>query len=425
MQTVLKKSEEKVLIGAWCVPLPEVLSDEKCQRIKDLGLDFIYLDIGENHEYAEQILNQCEKHGLGLFAFDTKVANIPMDRYWSLPDIVSDYISHPALWGTVLRDEPGIYDLPRLALLAKTYFDCSDGKMPGINLFPSYASEKQLNGVTYREYLEHYAEEVDVPYLSYDHYPLYGDGKETWLQNRYLSDFEEASDICRRYNRQLWYFIQTLAFNKILREPNEQDIRWQIYCALSFGARMIQLFTYGSPGDENGSTGDEIFELGLIGRHGEQTPRYEMVRHVLEELRKFDKVYLSYRHMGNMVYEDHSLSDQKKEEVEITFPGKVVTTQRENNYLQLSHPFESFDPVLKLSGDGPVMAGCFADGEKKAFTLVNMIDPGKRQKNRAEVFFAEPVRLRVWTFGEPKEIQADGKFTVELDCGQGIFVEIL
>lgn len=153
--------------------------------------------------------------------------------------------------------------------------------MPVINLYPSYASEKQLNGVTYREYLQRYAAEVDVPYLSYDHYPLYGDGTKTWVQDRYLSDFETASDVCRQYNRQLWYFIQTLGFNKIVREPNEQDIRWQVYCALSFGARMIQLFTYGSPGDENGSTGDEVFELGLIDRQGEKTPRYEMVRRVL------------------------------------------------------------------------------------------------------------------------------------------------
>ena len=433
VQKVLEKSCEKVIIGAWSVPLSQVLSDEGCRRLKDLGLDFIYLDIGARHEYAQQALDQCRKYGLGLFAFDAKAANTPMDRYWSLQDSVSDYVAHPALWGTVLRDEPGIYDLPRLGLLAKAYQAFSAEKMPVINLYPSYASEKQLNGVTYREYLQRYAAEVDVPYLSYDHYPLYGDGTKTWVQDRYLSDFETASDVCRQYNRQLWYFIQTLGFNKIVREPNEQDIRWQVYCALSFGARMIQLFTYGSPGDENGSTGDEVFELGLIDRQGEKTPRYEMVRRVLRELRQIEPAYLTCRHAGNMVYTGAACAGGVEEEVDITFPGKVVKVKRQKNYLELEHPLSSLGPMLGLTGEGPVMAGCFTrqpDGqaagrERRAFTLVNMVDPGERKRNRATVSFAGPVRLRIWSYGEPRELEVEKEWSPELDCGQGIFVEIL
>lgn len=237
----------------------------------------------------------------GCLLLTQKAANTTMDRYWTLQNAVSDYVSHPALWGTVLKDEPGVYDFPRLNLLAQTYQGFADEKMPGINLFPSYANSSQLNGVTYRQYMERYAAEVQLPYLSYDHYPLYGKGDVTWVQDRYLSDFEISSDICRKYGRQLWYFIQTLGFNQIVREPNEQDLRWQVYCALSFGVRMIQLFTYGSPGDENGNTEDESFELGLIDRKGEKTPRYEMMQRVLKELKTIESSYLSYRHMGNMV----------------------------------------------------------------------------------------------------------------------------
>lgn len=128
------------------VPLSEVLKDEGCQKMKDLGLDFIYLDIGPKHEYAKQALDQCQKYGLGLFAFDAKAENTMMDRYWMLQNLVSDYVTHPALWGTVLKDEPGVYDFPRLNLLAQTYQGFTDEKMPVINLFPSYANSSQLNG---------------------------------------------------------------------------------------------------------------------------------------------------------------------------------------------------------------------------------------------------------------------------------------
>lgn len=425
MQKVLEKSQDKVVIGAWSVPLSEVLKDEGCQKMKDLGLDFIYLDIGPKHEYAKQALDQCQKYGLGLFAFDAKAENTMMDRYWMLQNLVSDYVTHPALWGTVLKDEPGVYDFPRLNLLAQTYQGFTDEKMPVINLFPSYANSSQLNGVTYRQYLERYAAEIQLPYLSYDHYPLYGKEDVTWVQDRYLSDFEISSDVCRKYGRQLWYFIQTLGFNQIVREPNEQDLRWQIYCALSFGVRIIQLFTYGSPGDENGNTEYESFELGLIDRKGEKTPRYEMMQRVLKELRTIESSYLSYQHMGNMVNPKGVSSTEQGEVVELTFPGKKITCRRKNSYLELEHPFSSFDPIVGLEGEGPVMAGCFENRKKRAFSLVNMIDPGKRQANTASVCFSHPVQLRVWNFGIPYEIDIEKEFSLSLECGQGVFVEIL
>lgn len=77
---------------------------------------------------------------------------------------------------------------------------------------------------------------------------------------------------CQRKGCDMWYFIQTLAFNHICREPNEADIRWQIYCAMSFGAKVIQLFTYGTPGN-----GEETFEDAMIGRDGRKTARYGYV----------------------------------------------------------------------------------------------------------------------------------------------------
>ena len=61
------------------------------------------------------------------------------------------------------------------------------------------------------------------------------------------------------------------------------------------------------------------------------------------------------------------------------------------------------------------MAGCFTrqpDGqaagrERRAFTLVNMVDPGERKRNRATVSFAGPVRLRIWSYGEPRELEVE------------------
>jgi hypothetical protein len=97
-----------------------------------------------------------------------------------------------------------------------------------------------------------------------------------------------------------------------------------------------------------------------------------------------------------------------------------------HNYLDLAHPLDRFDPIASIGGEGPVMAGCFEkEGGQKAFTLVNVIDPGRRQGNRAEVKFASPVMLRVYDKGVPTEARAKDSFVFDLECGQGIFVEII
>lgn len=411
MPTVYDRSKEKVLIGAWCVPLSEILADEKCQWIKDLGVDFISgiqetgnVLVPPDHEKMSLVLKQCEKHGLGITMMDQRVINTPMDRYWTLKDTVSGYHAHPAVWGTLIRDEPGVYDFPRLNLFAKTYRAFDGDKVPFINLFPSYASQEQLGCSSFREYLERYAQEVDVPYLSYDHYPLYGKGDVTWVQDRYLSDFEIASDVCRRYNRQLWYCMQTLGFNRIVREPNEEDLRWQVYCAMSFGVRMLILFTYGTLGDEEGNTPDgETFEEGLITRKGEKTPRYDMMRRVLMELRAVEKAYLLYRHVGNMINPKGVYAAEEEDTVELQFPGSTLLCRRKNNYLELEHPLATFHPITAIDGEGPVMAGCFEKGGEKAFTLVNMIDPGKRKENNVRFPFRFPFLSGFGTWGHARK----------------------
>ena len=76
-------------------------------------------------------------------------------------------------------------------------------------------------------------------------------------------------------------------------------------------------------------------------------------------------------------------------------PGKVVKAKRQKNYLDWSIRL-ALGLILGLTGEGPVMAGCFTrqpDGqaagrERRALALVNMVDPGERKRNRATVSFA-------------------------------------
>lgn len=267
--------------------------------------------------------------------------------------------------------------------------------------------------------MNRYADELALDTISYDFYPLYGtpDG-ETWLQDNYLRNFEIVARACQRKGCDLWYFIQTLAFNHICREPNEADIRWQIYCAMSFGAKVIQLFTYGTPGN-----GEETFEDAMIGRDGEKTARYGYVQKIIGEMNRFTAHYVPYTWAGAMT-NSHGLTSRERS-IDVVFPGFSHRLNLKGNYLELDHPLERFDPVQSFEGDYPLLMGCFTQGEKRAFTLVNMEDPGRNRANRACVRFDGSQRLMVHGKDGSRQVETSGEWQVELACGEGLFIEIL
>lgn len=416
IQELMKK---KLVFGAWCVFEEELLDEARCRRIRESGLDFGYISFDADHSNALPILDACQRNDLLVIAFDPRVQGMFADQTFRLDKAIADYKDHPALAGIALRDEPGVDDFSRLAKLTNACLKAAPGKMPVVNLYPIYANSDQLGCGSYEEYVNRYADELALDTISYDFYPLYGtpDG-ETWLQDNYLRNFEIVARACQRKGCDLWYFIQTLAFNHICREPNEADIRWQIYCAMSFGAKVIQLFTYGTPGN-----GEETFEDAMIGRDGEKTARYGYVQKIIGEMNRFTAHYVPYTWAGAMT-NSHGLTSRERS-IDVVFPGFSHRLNLKGNYLELDHPLERFDPVQSFEGDYPLLMGCFTQGEKRAFTLVNMEDPGRNRANRACVRFDGSRRLMVHGKDGSRQVETSGEWQVELACGEGLFIEIL
>ena len=93
--------------------------------------------------------------------------------------------------------------------------------------------------------------------------------------------------------------------------------------------------------------------------------------------------------------------------------------------MEIDHPLEKFAPVESFEGEYPLLMGCFTDGEKKAFTLVNMEDPGTKRANKAVVTFDAPKKLLIHGKDGSRELETNGKWEVTLGFGEGLFVEIL
>ena len=416
IQELIKK---RMAFGAWCVFEEEILDEERCRRIKQSGLDFGYIGIKADHSNVLPILDACQRNGLYALVFDPRVQGMFADQTFRLEKAIADYKDHPALAGFCLRDEPGVDDFSRLRKLTDACLKAAPDKMPAINLYPNYANRDQLGCETYEEHIDRYADELALDTISYDFYPLYGiPGGETWLQDNYLRNFEVVARACKRKGCDMWYFIQCLCFNHICREPNEADIRWQIYCAMSFGAKVIQLFTYGTPGN-----GDETFEDSMIARDGTATERYYAVQKVIGEMNRFTGHYVPYQWEGAMTCRNNLSTSGRT--IDVVFPGYVRKVNLKGNYMDLDHELDHFDPITSFEGEYPLLVGCFTQDEKRAFTLVNMEDPGRNRANKAVVNFDGAKTLMVHGKDGSHKVETDGQWQVELACGEGLFVEIL
>ena len=111
--------------------------------------------------------------------------------------------------------------------------------------------------------------------------------------------------------------------------------------------------------------------------------------------------------------------------IEVVFPGYKRDVKLKGTYMELNHELESFAPVLAFDGERPVLMGCFSQGSKKAFTLVNMEDPGRKLSNRVTVVFDAPKTLLIHGKDGSRQVEVPEKWEVELDFGEGLFVEIV
>ena len=66
-----------------------------------------------------------------------------------------------------------------------------------------------------------------------------------------------------------------------------------------------------------------------------------------------------------------------------------------------------------------------AQGEKKAFTLVNMSDPARNLDAEVTVRFDAPKTLRIHGKDGSQDVAVSAEWTRTLASGEGLFIEIL
>jgi hypothetical protein len=191
---------------------------------------------------------------------------------------------HEAIFGYYLRDEPGAAAFPGLGRWVAAFRKVDPAALAYINLFPNYASPKQMDAPAYKEYVQSYVETVKPDFLSYDHYALMDDGS---LRQGYFQNLEAVRNVALKYGLPFWNIVLSNAhFN--FAEPTSAGFRFQLYTTLAYGARGISFFTYFAPTIGN-------YRLAPIDQFGNKTPTWDMLREVNLQLHKLGPVYLSLK----------------------------------------------------------------------------------------------------------------------------------
>ncbi len=180
--------------------------------------------------------------------------------------------SHPAAFAINLRDEPSEQQMPILGRLAAELRRAMPGKLPYVNLFPNYASAKQLGSPSYEDHLRAYLRIVKLPYLSWDNYSII-DGE---MLPRYYDNLEAARKVTQEAKIPFWNCIlSTALFHH--PEPTDATYNLQVYTTMAYGGRGIELFTYFSVDEGN-------FRMAPIDHYGNRTPAYDALRRTAAQI---------------------------------------------------------------------------------------------------------------------------------------------
>ena len=316
-------------IMAWDGPPNTLLTDSVFSDMVKAGFNLCENISFSDSASIRKVLKLGKKYGIGMIINDPRIHyyNRLRKKNSEIEDAVRQWKDEPALLGYSIKDEPNSEDFPDITLIKNTLTRVDPGKLFYVNLFPNYASEKQLGAETYQEHVDKFIKTFKPRVLSFDHYSII----KNRVREGYYQNLEIIRDAAHRINRPFWAFtLSTPHYDYPV--PTEGHIRFQLYSNLAYGAKGLQYFTYGPAMDNNG----------LIDNRGNKTKTYDYARTINREIQNMGPVLLGL----------------ESKEVFHTAPVPKGTKK-----------FEGYEKLISCTGD-PAVLGFFTDNESHNYIMV-------------------------------------------------------
>ncbi len=389
---------DKIKIGAWYPVDLNFLDKKHIDEIAESGINLIFAGWGDETQ-KKTILELCDHAGIDVYVSDRNISSGEPDIN-QFQTAAQKYNNYKSYAGNMIVDEPNANLYKSISERVKLYSSLFPHKTPFINLFPIYASLSALGTVSYEQYVELYAEIVPTDYISVDIYPFSrtSDGIKNTLES-YFKNFDIVASVCRRYHRKFYCFIQAMGFNVIMRPPTEDEMRYQVYACLSFGAEGIFHFCYATP-----PSGAERFDYAMIGKDGEKTVLWHNAKSVNKELNALSDVYMQYKNIGAYLFKT-------------SMPGS-------GTYFDHMYDIKEFATIESIESDESLLIGCFTGKNSQAFTLLNVSEV-QRGVSATVKMCLHGNKILLYRRGIPEILKPVGNvYTINLGSCEGVFVTV-
>lgn len=396
-------------LGAWNpTPAMKSYNGDMFKYAKEAGINFL-CDLRAAQHPGTKLYSRLQE------CIDNEMRTIVnLSGYTYETDIRADeelrpYLESEYFMGINFWDEPATDRFEELEGASAAFKADYPDKLSYVNLLPNYATTGQLGAGSFGEYVQAFVEKVpSVDHLSYDFYPLIGkmSGDEVMshgVWDLWLMSLEVMANAAKTAEKDLWVFVQSMSFGANNRAPQfTEDITFQNYVNMCFGAKAIQYFCLTTP--EGGEFGE--YDVGMLDKNCQPTYNFNYVKEANEELNAFAYIYQQFQWENVMpVY------------------GKDDTALNTAAFDNLENPIVTSD-YFTAEADYSVLIGKFHDDNGyNGYMLVNYSDPLDYQDAELTMNF-NANRLLVCADGKAPTVAelADGVYKTKLSYGAGQFV---
>ncbi len=292
MKTSVKDFFDKFHIGTYYLQ-PNARTEAHVKELSECGIDLVF---GMNND--KDTLDLFEKYGVnavvagivpGWFGGhgDNAGTMSRTNKREAYVNGLSAFVDHPAIVGIDAGDEPSSLDFPYYGQMIELMKELAPSKFPYLNVYPSYGMlavndeaqiKKELGVSTYKEYVDSYGKNIDLPYLSFDHYVF------TSAKERLFSDLNTTAEYCKNNGKKLYAVVQVNS-READTYVSEEQLCFQGFSALAYGASAVSWACYSAGWWHNQ----------VLDADGGKTEQYEKLKKTNARLRAIAKEYINYR----------------------------------------------------------------------------------------------------------------------------------
>lgn len=392
--------EQKLLIGAFNDPN---ISEENYRLFAESGCNFMIMNRNRPEEKIIEGLRLAEK-----FEISCLVNVQENERLFDS----EEYKKYKSFAGFHVFDEPIVDDFDGIKAKINPFEKRFPNKLFFVNLWPDQWDQNisKLHAADYPNYVDRFCFEIlknisGKRVLSVDSYPLMyaydGSGRDV-LDGRHLEILELFARKAKAYDAALHLYIQTMSYGKWHRKPTIEDIYFQFFVGIAYGAKMFSHFCYYTPG---GTCEDfSAKDYAMVYKNDQPTDIYDFVKTVNGKMQEFSDFILN-------------------------------STWRETAFIEGKIPFDEYEGKLYLRSRKDKLDGIEVESEyetiigefdyhgEKAYVIVNFTNPCHKKSSRVKITFPSKSKARVQTASGYKEVLLkDGVLQTELPCGQGAVI---